>query len=61
MTSQQVAGSDEFFVFGGFQAKNREFIDAIRGGAAPSSSFPDALKTMQIAHRILAQATLAGA
>jgi predicted dehydrogenase len=60
MTSQQVAGSDEFFVFGGFQAKNREFIDALRGGAAPSSSFPDALKTMQVAHRILAQATLAG-
>jgi predicted dehydrogenase len=60
MTSLLVAGSDEFFVFGGFQAKNREFIDALRGGATPSSSFPDALKTMQVAHRILAQAALAG-
>ena len=60
MTSQEVAGSDEFYIFGGFQAKNREFIDALRGGAAPSSGFPDALKTMQVAHRILAQATLAG-
>lgn len=61
MTSQSVAGSDEFFIFGGFQAKNREFIDAIRIGSQPSSNFQDALKTMKIAHRILAQATLAGA
>lgn len=61
MTSQSVAGSDEFFIYGGFKAKNREFIDAIRNGSQPSSNFQDALKTMQIAHRILAQATLAGA
>lgn len=61
MTSQSVAGSDEFFIFGGFQAKNREFIDAVRTGSQPSSNFGDALKTMQIAHRILAQATLAAA
>ncbi len=26
------AGSDELFVFGGFQAKNREFIDAVKSG-----------------------------
>jgi predicted dehydrogenase len=61
MTSQSVAGSDEFFIFGGFQAKNREFIDAVRTASQPSSSFGDALKTMQVAHRILAQAALAGA
>lgn len=61
MTSQSVAGSDEFFIYGGFLAKNREFIDAIRNDSQPSSNFQDALKTMQIAHRILAQATLAGA
>jgi predicted dehydrogenase len=58
--SQQVAGSDDFYVFGGFQAKSREFIDAIRTGTLPSSHFGDAWKTMDIAHRILAQATLAG-
>jgi predicted dehydrogenase len=54
------AKSDEFFVYGGFQAKSREFIDAIRAGRQPSSNFGDALKTMEIAHQILAQATLAG-
>lgn len=52
------AGSDEFFVYGGFQAKSREFIDGVRTGVQPSSNFRDALKTMEIAHRILAQATL---
>jgi predicted dehydrogenase len=60
-TSQIAAGSDEFFVFGGFQAKNREFIDAIGRGTLPSSHFGDALKTMDVAHRILAEATIAGA
>lgn len=57
----EVANSDEFFVYGGFQAKTREFIDAIRTGTPPSSNFSDAAKTMEIVHRILAQATLAGA
>jgi predicted dehydrogenase len=61
MTSQSVAGSDEFFIFGGFQAKNREFIDAVRTESQPSSHFEDALKTMRVAHHILAQATLASA
>lgn len=61
MTSQSIAGSDEFFIYGGFQAKNREFIDAVRSGSQPSSNFQDALKTMRAAHQILAQATLAGA
>jgi len=53
------AGSDKFFVYGGFQAKSREFIDAVRNGTQPSSHFADAFKTMRIAHRILARATLA--
>lgn len=61
MTSQGVAESDDFHVYGGFQAKNREFIDAVRSGSQPSSNFEDAFKTMHIAHRILAQATLANA
>ncbi|MDQ3655595.1 MAG: Gfo/Idh/MocA family oxidoreductase [Chloroflexota bacterium] len=60
-TSQEAAGSDAFHVFGGFRAKNREFIDAVRSGTQPSSNFQDALTTMQTAHRILAQATLANA
>jgi predicted dehydrogenase len=56
-----VAGSDAPHVYGGFAAKSREFIDAIRGGPPPSSCFADALDTMRVAHRILAHDTLKGA
>jgi len=54
--TRQVAGSDEFFVFGGFQAKNREFVDCLKAGRQPGSNFSDALKTMEIAEKILAHA-----
>ena len=56
--TRAVAGSDELFVFGGFQAKHREFIDAVKSGQQPSSYFGDAVKTMEIADKILAQALL---
>ncbi len=55
----QVAGSEELYVYGGFCAKNREFIDAVKRNELPASHFGDALKTMELAHRILAQALLA--
>jgi len=58
--TRQVARSEENFVYGGFQAKNREFIDSVRSGRPPGSSFPDALKTMEVAEKILAKALLAG-
>ena len=58
--TRQVAGSDEFYVYGGFQAKNREFIDAIKNGIQPGSNFADAVKTMEVAEVILAQALLEG-
>lgn len=54
----EVAGSKELFVFGGFQAKNREFIDAIKQKTLPSSHFGDAVRTMEVAERILAQGLL---
>ena len=57
--TRQVAGSDEFYVFGGFQAKNREFIDCLRTGQQPASNFADAVKTMEVAEKILAQSLLA--
>jgi virulence factor len=57
--TRQVAGSEENFVYGGFQAKNREFIDSVRSGHPPGSSFSDALKTMEVAEKILAKALLA--
>ena len=56
--SREVAGSDQLYVFGGFQAKNREFIDCVKAGTQPSSNFKDALKTMEVAEKILAQALL---
>ena len=58
--ARAVAGSDELYVYGGFQAKHREFLDCLRQGKQPSSSFADALKTMEVAERILAAALLAG-
>ncbi len=56
--TRAVAGSDELYVYGGFQAKTREFIDALKSGVQPQSCFADALKTMEVAERILAQALL---
>jgi virulence factor len=58
--TREVAGSDELYVYGGFQAKNREFIDCLRSGKQPGSNFADALKTMEVAEKILAQAALQG-
>ena len=56
--TRQMAGSDEFHIYGGFQAKNREFIDAVKCGTQPASCFADAIKTMEVAETILAQALL---
>jgi virulence factor len=59
--SRAVAGSDDLHVYGGFRQKNREFIDSlISGEETTSSPFRDTLKTMDVAEKILAQATLAG-
>ena len=56
--TRQVAGSDDLFVYGGFQAKNREFIDCLKTGKQPDSNFQDAFKTMELAEKILSQALL---
>jgi len=54
----ELAGSKELFVYGGFQQKNREFIDSLRQGKENTSSpFRDAVKTMQICDMILKQAS----
>jgi virulence factor len=56
-----VAGSDAYYVFGGFRAKNREFIESLKYGTdVTSSPFRDCLKTMEVAEKILAQALLRG-
>jgi len=56
--TMEVAGSDEIYVYGGFQAKNRDFIDCLKSGRQPASNFSDAVKTMQVAEIILAQGLL---
>ncbi|NSW57875.1 MAG: Gfo/Idh/MocA family oxidoreductase [Armatimonadetes bacterium] len=53
--TREVSGSDELFVYGGFQAKNREFIDCLKEKRQPGSHFADAVKTMEVAEMILAQ------
>jgi predicted dehydrogenase len=58
--TREVAGSDDFYVFAGFQAKNRQFIDALKTNTQPESNFADAVKTMEVAETILAQALLRG-
>ncbi len=57
--ASDVAGSDEFFIYGGFQAKSREFIDSVKSGTLPGSNFSDAVKTMEIAELIHANDLLA--
>ena len=53
--TRAVAQSDQVHVYGGFQAKNRQFIDAVKNGTQPESCFADAIKTMAVAETILAQ------
>jgi predicted dehydrogenase len=55
---REVAGSDDGRVFLGFGPKCREFIDAVKNGTLPGSHFGDAVKTMEVAERMLAQALL---
>jgi virulence factor len=58
--TKEVAGSTDLFVFGGFRAKNREFIDSLKNGREVTSSpFRDTVKTMEVCETILAQALLA--
>ena len=58
--TKDVAGGGEFWRFTGFLAKHREFLDAVRGGPAPTSNFADAVKTMELAEVLLAQSLLEG-
>ena len=59
--TKEVAKSSQNFVFGGFQAKNRNFIDCIKTGKQPESNFADALKTMELCEIVLGQAAMDGA
>ena len=56
--TREFAGSDEVYVWRGHLAKSRDFIDCVRSGGKPQSHFGDALKTMELADMITAQALL---
>ncbi|MBN1183986.1 MAG: Gfo/Idh/MocA family oxidoreductase [Bacteroidales bacterium] len=59
--TKDIAGSDELFVYGGFQKKSFEFIESLLSGKEKTSSpFRDTLKTMEICETILAQAIIEG-
>ncbi|TDF91213.1 Gfo/Idh/MocA family protein [Paenibacillus piri] len=58
--AREMGGGGALFQYGGFRAKHREFIDCLKAGTQPSSHFKDALKTMEVAETILAQALLDG-
>jgi predicted dehydrogenase len=57
--TREVAGSDQLWGYAGFRDKNREFIDCVRSRRLPGSHFGDAVKTMELADRILAMDLLA--
>jgi hypothetical protein len=59
--TKQVAGSEEFYVFCGFQQKTQEFVDSISTGIEKTTSpFRDTLKTMEVCEKILSQALIEG-
>lgn len=54
--AKEVAGGEDFYLYGGFREKHREFIDSIRFGKEMTSSpFRDVAKTMAVIEHILAQ------
>ncbi len=52
--TREVAGSDQLWGYAGFRDKNREFLDCLRTRSLPGSHFGDAVKTMELADRVLA-------
>jgi len=58
--SEDAAGGEDLHEYGGFKAKNRQFIDAVRNKTLPPSHFGDAVKTMRLCDAILGKALLEG-
>ena len=52
--------SEEAYVYTGVQNLVREFVDCCKNHTQPQTNFSDAVKTMEIAEKILAQALLEG-
>lgn len=56
--TEEVAGSDKYFISSGVQLKARNFVDCCRSKHLCDSAFQDAIKTVRIAEKILAANTL---
>jgi len=54
------AGSEDFHVYTGVYSMVANFIKNIKTGGRPQTCFQDAIKTTEIAEKILAQALMAG-
>ncbi|MBI5833650.1 MAG: Gfo/Idh/MocA family oxidoreductase [Armatimonadetes bacterium] len=52
-SAEELTGSSEPYVKWGFLAENQYFVDCVRSGRQPSSHLGDAVKTMELAARIL--------
>lgn len=52
--TREVAGSDKLHVYAGFEAENRKFIDAVKSRTNPDTNFSDAVKTVELAERVIA-------
>ncbi len=52
LDSKEVAGSDQLYKYYGFWNQSRHFVDCIRSGAEPETSFGDAVKTMELVDKI---------
>ncbi|HEY3397818.1 MAG TPA: Gfo/Idh/MocA family oxidoreductase [Armatimonadota bacterium] len=52
--SKEFAGSDQNYKYYGFWNQARHFIDCVKAGTEPETSFPDAIKTMELVDRIYA-------
>jgi len=54
-TFDTFAGTDQMHVHQGFEAQARAFIDAVQQKVPPHNSFHDAVKTMELADRVLSE------
>lgn len=52
LDSKEVAGSDQLHKYYGFWHQSRHFIDCVKSGVEPETSFQSAIKTMELVDRI---------
>lgn len=56
VTTQEAARSGEWIIYYGFYHENRHFIDCVKEGREPETSFKEAVKTMKLVEDIYREA-----